>query len=62
MRIVICRNRRTPDDEAIAQRVFPHYVAQAEHLGRVLDRLTHHEIETIATFFEELVDGRGDEG
>jgi DNA-binding MarR family transcriptional regulator len=60
------RDRRrvivTPDDEAIARRVFPHYAAQAEHLGHVLDRMTREEIETVATFVEELVDGRADEG
>jgi DNA-binding MarR family transcriptional regulator len=52
----------TPDDEAIALRVFPHYAAQAEHLGQVLERLTRDEIETIAVFFEELVDDQADEG
>ena len=52
----------TPDDDAISQRVLPHYAGQAEHLGRALDRRTRDEIETIAAFFEELVDDQVDEG
>ncbi|HSJ45128.1 MAG TPA: MarR family transcriptional regulator [Euzebyales bacterium] len=52
----------TPDDEAISTRVFPHYAGQAERLGRVLDQRTRDEIETVAVFFEELVDDQANEG
>lgn len=51
----------TPDEDAIRQRVMPHYAGQAKHLGQVLDRRTREEMQAIAAFLEDLVGGAADD-
>lgn len=50
----------SPDEAAVAARMYPHYAGQAAHLSRVLATRTDKDLQVIAAFLDDVLAGRPD--